>query len=88
VAGKLKTPAAALLLVTLTGAAGCSVAASRDEAPPHVVRAEDGGYEEVLSHEDDFGRRGDAEETAGGVAVVIGYVASAIGAALLPFLLL
>ncbi len=89
-AGKLKALAAALVLAWLAAGAGCSLPTNGDEEePPRIVTAEDGGQEEVLRlARDDGDDPSKPPSKAGEMAVVFGVIAYAVGAAILPFLLL
>src|SRR5262249_35849718 len=90
--GKNKALPWALLLLVLSGApSGCSSAVG-GKSGPQMVKAEDGGEEEVLTEDNDldaYGRpKTDGTEAPGGFLVSAGYVAMSIGSALLPFLFL
>jgi hypothetical protein len=87
---KNKALAVAVLLVVLVGPLVACSSQLGGKSDPRVVKAEDGGEEEVLSEDDadrdEFGRP--KAEGAQGVFVSLTYLTMSIGAALLPFLML
>jgi len=89
---KNKALAIAVLLLVLGGAVGGCSAQLGGKSNPQIVKAEDGGEEEVLTEDEDrdeFGRpKNDGATGAQGVFVSLTYLTMSIGAALMPFLLL
>ncbi len=88
---KLKALGVVLVLGWLAAGAGCTLPTNGDEEePPRIVTAEDGGQEEILrlARDDDDGDPSKLPSKAGEMAVVFGVIAYAVGAAVLPFLLL
>ena len=86
---KNKAPAIALLLlVAFAAPIGCSSELG-GKPKPEIVKAEDGGEEEVLTEDsdrDEFGRP--KEQGAGGFFVSVTYLGMSLAGALLPFLFL
>ena len=89
--GKNKALAIALLLLIFGGAFGGCGGTLGGDSGPKIVKAEDGGEEEVLSADEDsdrdeFGRPKDSGPS--GLMVSITYVTLSLAAAALPFLTL
>jgi len=84
----------ALLLLVLGGAFGGCSSQLGGKSGAQIVKAEDGGEEEVLSEDEDEGRdefgrpRNDGADGPRGALVGFTYLTMSIGAALLPFLFL
>jgi len=83
---------AVLLLVVVGSVGGCSKQLGGDSGPK-VVKAEDGGEEEVLSDSDtgdedrdEFGRP--KESGPNGLLISIAYITMSLAGAVLPFLTL
>jgi len=89
---KNKALAVAVLLLVLVAALGGCSAQLGGKSRPQVVKAEDGGEEEVLTEDDDrdeFGRpKNDGADGPRGALVGFTYLTMSIGAAVLPFLFL
>jgi hypothetical protein len=90
-APKHKVAVLALCVVLACGVVGCSGSVAEKETP-RVATAPDGGQEEVLDESDeardDFGRPTNTDTEAGGVLMSLTYLATTIGSAVLPLLML
>jgi hypothetical protein len=90
----VRPPKSSLVAGLLLGglvAIGCSTIGKNSDPDPHIVTAEDGGEEEVLSGDDeDFDwEDGERKPTtkAGEILVAIGSVVQVLAAAMMPFLI-
>lgn len=88
---KNKALALIIVLAVLSSVAGSCSTQMGGGSDTRIVKAADGGEEEVLDEDrDEFGRPdySSPENTAGGFMIAVGYLAMIIGSAVLPLLFL